>query len=69
MPFAEIRPTTGYCEYFENGIKNSNQYTEIRPTTGYCESFEKGIKTKKGRHKTSFFDVAGMRIELMTSGL
>ena len=21
MPFAEIRPTTGYCEYFEKGIK------------------------------------------------
>jgi hypothetical protein len=46
MPFAEIRPTTGYCEYFENGIKNSNQYTEIRPTIGYCEYFEKGIKNK-----------------------
>ena len=46
MPFAEIRSTTGYCEYFENGIKNFNQYTEIRPTTGYCEYFEKGIKNK-----------------------
>ena len=22
MSFAEIRPTTGYCEYFENDIKN-----------------------------------------------
>ena len=21
MPFAKMRPTTGYCEHFENGIK------------------------------------------------
>ena len=25
MPFAEMRPTTRYCEHFENGIKNYNQ--------------------------------------------
>ena len=47
MPFAEMRPITGYCEHFEKGIKNDN---------------------KKRSHLTPFF-VAGMRIELMTSGL
>ena len=29
MPFAEMRPTTGYCEHFEKGIKNANQFTNI----------------------------------------
>ena len=57
MPFAEIRPTTGYCEYFENGIKNCNQYTEIRPTIGYCEYFEKGIKNKYENKKRTPQDV------------
>ena len=27
MPFAEMRPTTGYCEHFENGIKNFQTIT------------------------------------------
>ena len=24
-----MRPTTGYCEHFENGIKNANQFINI----------------------------------------
>ena len=47
MPFAEMRPTTGYCEHFENGINNLNiliPLAEMRSTTGYCEHFENGIK-------------------------
>ncbi len=29
MPFAEMRPTTGYCEYFENGIKISFYHSKL----------------------------------------
>ena len=35
MPFAEMRPTTGYCEHFENGIKK----TIIQKKLYLCTNF------------------------------